>query len=289
MSKNLETGGEALGLVCSLGLLARKGPYKVLAVLLFATVAAMGCAGPLHAKPPLQGPEITLTIADAATGLPDSEGEADERVTMRVSADGTEEMAGIQFKVGFDSSVVQVATDGVVQGELPQGILFESNVDNTAGSVSIITASATAADVSSLTIADITFSLVGSPGESSPLTFTEVVASDGAVPPQAIPVVPVDGSLSVRTPNQPPVAMDDTATTKEVAPVNIDVLANDSDPDAGDTLTVVSTTVPANGSVAIEADSTITYTPDPRDGRNSVQGRVRQFGGAGRHRRHSPG
>ena len=159
--------------------------------------------------------------------------------------------------------MVQVATDGIVQGELPQGILFESNVDNTAGSVSITTASATAADVSSLTIADITFSLVGSPGESSPLTFTEVVASDGAVPPQAIPVVPVDGSLSVRTPNQPPVAMDDTATTKEVAPVNIDVLANDSDPDAGDTLTVVSTTVPANGSVAIEADSTITYTPDP--------------------------
>ena len=123
MSKNLETGGEALGLVCSLGLLARKGPYKVLAVLLFATVAAMGCAGPLHAKPPLQGPEITLTIADAATGLPDSEGEADERVTMRVSADGTEEMAGIQFKVGFDSSVVQVATDGVVQGLTAPGDL----------------------------------------------------------------------------------------------------------------------------------------------------------------------
>ncbi|MCK0129260.1 Ig-like domain-containing protein [Erythrobacter sp. F6033] len=61
--------------------------------------------------------------------------------------------------------------------------------------------------------------------------------------------------------NPPPVAADDAASTNEDTPVNIPVLANDSDPD-GDPLTVTSATAP-NGSVVIEADGTVTYTPNP--------------------------
>ncbi len=61
--------------------------------------------------------------------------------------------------------------------------------------------------------------------------------------------------------NPPPVAVDDTATTDEDTPVNIPVLANDSDPD-GDPLTVTAADA-ANGSVVIEADGTVTYTPNP--------------------------
>ena len=46
-------------------------------------------------------------------------------------------------------------------------------------------------------------------------------------------------------------------------PVRIAVLANDSDPD-GDPLTVTATTRPAHGSVVINADRTVTYTPSAR-------------------------
>jgi hypothetical protein len=64
--------------------------------------------------------------------------------------------------------------------------------------------------------------------------------------------------------NNPPVAVDDIAETMVNAPVTIDVLANDSDPDPNDTLAVDSVnTDGCNGSVEInEEDNNVTYTPD---------------------------
>jgi CshA-type fibril repeat protein len=61
--------------------------------------------------------------------------------------------------------------------------------------------------------------------------------------------------------NPPPVAANDTAATNEDTPINIPVLANDSDPD-GDDLSVTSA-IAANGTVVIEPDGTVTYTPNP--------------------------
>jgi len=60
--------------------------------------------------------------------------------------------------------------------------------------------------------------------------------------------------------NNPPVAIDDSATTSENTTVTIDVLSNDSDID-GDTLTVDSVTQGTNGSV-INNGSNVTYTPN---------------------------
>ena len=57
-----------------------------------------------------------------------------------------------------------------------------------------------------------------------------------------------------------PVANPDTAITNEDSPVTIDVLTNDSDDD-GDTLTVVAVVNPPNGTVSINLDNTLTYTP----------------------------
>jgi len=60
--------------------------------------------------------------------------------------------------------------------------------------------------------------------------------------------------------NEAPVAVDDDAVTDEDTSVVIDVLANDSDPD-GDDLEVISATSP-NGTVEINPDGTLTFTPD---------------------------
>ena len=59
-----------------------------------------------------------------------------------------------------------------------------------------------------------------------------------------------------------PGAVDDTLSIDSIAPVVVDVLDNDADPD-GDDLEVTSVTQGANGSVAINADGTLTYTPFP--------------------------
>ncbi|HID05874.1 MAG TPA: tandem-95 repeat protein, partial [Armatimonadetes bacterium] len=67
-------------------------------------------------------------------------------------------------------------------------------------------------------------------------------------------------TIEVREINQTPVARDDSGTTEENTPILIDVLANDSDPD-GDAITVVSATA-GNGSVEINADGKLVYTPN---------------------------
>src|SRR5829696_4176034 len=62
--------------------------------------------------------------------------------------------------------------------------------------------------------------------------------------------------------NQPPVANNDVASTTQDTAKTIAVLANDTDPDGPVSgLSVDSTTAPSHGSVAINGDGTVTYTP----------------------------
>ncbi|HEU5076809.1 MAG TPA: Ig-like domain-containing protein [Polyangiaceae bacterium] len=59
---------------------------------------------------------------------------------------------------------------------------------------------------------------------------------------------------------EPPVASADSVVTAQNVPIEIDVLANDTDPEGG-ALTVTGATTPAHGSAVVAADGTITYTP----------------------------
>lgn len=79
---------------------------------------------------------------------------------------------------------------------------------------------------------------------------------EGANPPQLIIRVNDDGV------NQPPVAVDDAATTSAGTPIAIAVLANDRDPDG--TLAAASVAIvsgPAHGSASVNSSGAITYTP----------------------------
>ena len=71
-------------------------------------------------------------------------------------------------------------------------------------------------------------------------------------------------TITVTAVNDPPTAEDDTATTAEDTPVDINVVANDTDVE-GDTLSVTTPTpTPNNGTAAIASGSTttVTYTPN---------------------------
>ncbi len=63
--------------------------------------------------------------------------------------------------------------------------------------------------------------------------------------------------------NRSPNAVPDSATTVAGVAVEINVLANDSDPDAGDVLSLVSVTAPAHGTAVITTNDTVRYTPAP--------------------------
>jgi hypothetical protein len=71
-------------------------------------------------------------------------------------------------------------------------------------------------------------------------------------------------SFNVAFLNHPPVANADTASTSVTTPINISVLANDTDPDTGDTLNPMSVAVvtpPSSGQAVPQSDGTIRFTP----------------------------
>jgi gliding motility-associated-like protein len=78
------------------------------------------------------------------------------------------------------------------------------------------------------------------------------LACDDAIVVVDVPCPPV---------NDPPIAVDDTASTAINTSITVDVLGNDSDPN-GDPMTVTTASA-SHGTVTINGDGTITYTPDP--------------------------
>jgi hypothetical protein len=84
------------------------------------------------------------------------------------------------------------------------------------------------------------------------------LAGDGALnSPSATVTITVVPAV-----NQPPVAADDTAATTRNTAVDINVIANDYDPDGfifPHSVVIVSS--PANGTVVNNANGTVTYTP----------------------------
>ncbi|NES97902.1 MAG: hypothetical protein F6K32_22360, partial [Desertifilum sp. SIO1I2] len=79
----------------------------------------------------------------------------------------------------------------------------------------------------------------------------------------------LNGDDVVAALNTPPTAVNDSATATSGTAVNIDVLANDTDPDEGDVLSIVSFTQPTNGTVELNNNNTpndptddfLVYTP----------------------------
>lgn len=126
-------------------------------------------------------------------------------------------------------------------------------------------------------------------GVGTPSAGTAVVHEDGTVtvtPPPGfsgditVPYTIVDafGQTSAATltvtvtpippppPLTPPLAGDDTFTTDPAAPtgrIPLDLLANDSDPDPGDTISITGMSTPANGTVVLSDDPVVCGTIAP--------------------------
>ena len=69
-------------------------------------------------------------------------------------------------------------------------------------------------------------------------------------------------AIVVTAVNDAPGAVNDSGATDEDTAVTVTVLANDTDADTGDTKSIASVTQGANGAVAINANGSLTYTPN---------------------------
>lgn len=90
----------------------------------------------------------------------------------------------------------------------------------------------------------------------------DVVITYTATDPDGAVSAPGTITIQITGNNDVPVVVGETATLDEDTTINIDVLANDSDIDSGDVLTVSAASA-GSGQVVIEADNSLTYTPDP--------------------------
>jgi len=161
-------------------------------------------------------------------------------------------------------------------------VLLAAPTDIVLSNSSIAENSANSAVVGTLTAIDpnsttgFTFSLLDNAGGRFDINGNQLVVADGSLlnfeanTSHQVTVRVTDASgafydeslaIAVTNVNEAPVASNDTASTTDLQPVVINVLANDSDGDAGDVLSIQSFTNPTNGTVVQNGDNTFTYTP----------------------------
>jgi uncharacterized repeat protein (TIGR01451 family) len=176
-------------------------------------------------------------------------------------------------KGGTDTATVTITINGA--SDMPTGISLDVNSVAEGQPVGTLVGSFSTADPD--TGDTFTYSLVSGEGDDDNASFTiagnnlqtAAVFDYETKSSYSIRVRSTDSgtlyyeevfTITVTGVNDPPVAMDDTATTPENTEVTIDVLNNDSDAD-GDALAVGSVTQGTHGSVANNGDD-VTYTPN---------------------------
>lgn len=187
----------------------------------------------------------------------------------------------ITGSLGYDTAGPYTVTVTVSDGQLPRSVTFTWTVTNVnrppvvvnpgtqnsaEGVVVTLPISASDPDLTALT-----YSATGLPPGLSISPTTGVITgtlSYAAFGTHTVTVTASDGSLSdsetftwnVSDTNRPPLAVADFVTAVQGQSTIISVLANDSDPDGAATLSVVSVTQPANGTVVLNTNGTVTYS-----------------------------
>ncbi len=171
----------------------------------------------------------------------------DAPVTNSAAASGAEDAASIAVTLtGGD-------VDGTVQSFALSTLPANGTLYTDAG---LTTLAATATDYAASAEA-LTLYFVPDADFNGVTSFDFAAKDDGG----AVDASPATATVTVTSVNDAPVAVDDAAATAVDTAVIVSVLANDSDADS-DPLSVASVTQGANGSVVINGDNTVTYTPN---------------------------
>ncbi|WP_311201725.1 cadherin-like domain-containing protein [Sulfitobacter sp. S223] len=202
-------------------------------------------------------PNGTVVINDDGTlTFTPNDGFTGEAVVNYTITDGELTDPAVLFVTVTDPAENPVAVDDVAETPEDTPVIIPVLANDTDPNLDPLTVTeATSPDGEIVINDDGTITFTPDENFNGPTTITYTVTDpDGNTDTATVDV-------TVTPVNDVPVAVDDTASTNQDTAVVIDVLANDSDPD-GDPLTVIAATSP-NGTVDINDDGTITFTPAP--------------------------
>lgn len=200
--------------------------------------------------------DLSFSSDGSFTYRPNPNFNGSDRFTYEVSDGALTDTATVSVSVGAVNDAPN-ATDDSFSGD--EDTTVSGNVlenDSDADGDTLSAALLTNVSNGSLSLSsDGSFSYSPDPGFSGSDSFTYEV-SDGALTDTATV------SLNIGAVNDAPVAVDDEVSTIVDTAVAIDVLDNDTDAD-GDALSVSAIGEAANGSVVINGNGTVSYTPNP--------------------------
>ena len=165
--------------------------------------------------------------------------------------------------ITFDGNQQPTAADDTADPTFETALVINvlANDDDPDGSLDPATVQVTGQGSKGTAVANPDGSITYTPnaGETGDDSFAYTVADDnGDVSNEATVTVTIGTA-----PNQPPVAANDQANTAFETAVIIALLANDDDPDGVlDPASVTITTDPTFGTVEVNPDGTVTYTPN---------------------------
>ena len=138
---------------------------------------------------------------------------------------------------------------------------YDPNVGQTLGNPTIVTPSPNG---TATVNPDGTITFTPNPGFTGTTTFTYQVCDNGFATAcnTAVVTITVSAPPASLNNNLPPVAADDANQTLKNTLVNGTAAANDTDPNAGQTLTYSLLTNPARGVMSLNANGTYSYTPN---------------------------
>ena len=210
-----------------------------------------------------------LALGQKTLSVSSGSGFPGDTVPISVNFSDGSGVGGLQFQLNYNSSLLSIFDadgDGNLNEEVTKGSLLTPDHTltvnaSTPGLISAIAVGVTSMNSGPGSVINVTFQIAASAGGgTTPLTLSDIVGSDPLG--LAVSVNGSNGSVNIEAfaSNDPPNAVNDSGSTNEDQSVTINVVANDTDPD-GDTLSVINTTSPAHGSVAIVNSASVRYTP----------------------------
>jgi len=191
----------------------------------------------------IEGDDVRYTPADGFSGT--------DTFTYTVrDAGGAEATAEVTVTVVNDAPTAQPDSAETRVGEPVTIDVLANDSDPNGDALSLVTVSSASNGTATIEGDDVRYTPAD--GFSGTDTFTYTVRDAGGAEATA--------EVTVTVLSQPPAAAADSAQVTIGQSVDIDVLANDTDPD-GDPITLISVGTPARGTVEIVGDQ-IRYTPD---------------------------